>query len=403
MHSAAPVRTLTLTERVPRVCRLAPADVRFLLAEHRAHLRLMPTGRRDRYRLTALGHVGVVVAPTCRLVIRPKVPLANLFFLLDPLAPVAAASDAVAPEPGTEALAFLAGQLARKLAERAVAGLHRAYRERTEQGPFLHGTLDLPAQLREDPGRKDRLHGRFDDLTTDLPCNQLPRAVTERLLASPLLPETVRAALRQAMPVFDGVEIVPLTADLCAAAERAPEGYRPLLDLCRLLADGLAPGENAGPTPAPAFLLDLERVFEGYVTRGVVEAFAGRSAHTVSIQPAHRITPALTGQPEITVRPDVVIDGEDGSVLIVDAKWKRLPKAGPVTADLYQMLAYCTALGVRRAALVYAGRRDGAWAYPLSRAPVVIEVRTLRVVGGPEECRRSLRRLGRALRLAVRA
>jgi 5-methylcytosine-specific restriction enzyme subunit McrC len=293
--------------------------------------------------------------------------------------------------------------LARKLAEQAAAGLHRAYRERTEQGPYLHGTLDLPAQLREDPGRKDRLHGRFDDLTTDLPCNQLPRAVAERLLASPLLPETVRAALRQTMPAFDGVEAVPLTADLCAAVERAPEGYRPLLDLCRLLADGLAPGENAGPTPAPAFLLDLERVFERYVTRGVVEAFAGRSAYRVSVQPSHRITPAVAGQPEITVRPDVTIDGDEGPPVIIDAKWKRLPKAGPVTADLYQMLAYCTALGVRRAVLVYAGRRDRAWVYPLSRAPVVIEVRTLRVVGGPEECRRSLRRLSRALRHAVRA
>jgi 5-methylcytosine-specific restriction enzyme subunit McrC len=247
------------------------------------------------------------------------------------------------------------------------------------------------------------LHSRCDDLTADLPCNQIPKAVAERLLVSPLLSEAVRAALRQALPAFDGVEVVPLTADRFAAAERAPEGYRPLLDLCRLLADGLAPGEKAGPTPAPAFLLDLERVFEGYVTRGVVEAFAGWSAHRVSVQPLHRITPAVAGQPEITVRPDVTIDGDEGPLVIVDAKWKWLPKAGPVTADLYQMLAYCTALGVRRAVLVYAGRRDRAWAYPLSRAPVAVEVRTLRVVGSPEECRRSLRRLGRDLRQSARS
>ncbi len=39
-------------------------------------------------------------------------------------------------------------------------------------------------------------------------------------------------------------------------------GYGPLLDLCRLLADALGPTDAAGTTACPAFLLDMERVFE---------------------------------------------------------------------------------------------------------------------------------------------
>src|SRR4051794_27628875 len=96
-------RTLVLTERVSHLCRLAPADVDFLLAEHRAHVELTPTGERRRYRLVAAGHVGVLVTPGCRLVIRPKIPLANLFHLLDPEAEVPEAADATTPEPGGEA------------------------------------------------------------------------------------------------------------------------------------------------------------------------------------------------------------------------------------------------------------------------------------------------------------
>src|SRR5438105_3077050 len=80
-------RTLLLTERARRVCRLAPDDVAFLTAHHAAHFELLPTGRRDVYSLTPGGFVGVVTAPSCRLVVRPKIPLANLFFLLDPLLP----------------------------------------------------------------------------------------------------------------------------------------------------------------------------------------------------------------------------------------------------------------------------------------------------------------------------
>src|SRR6185437_11980354 len=134
MPSLSQPRTLILTERVPHVARLVPGDVAFLLEHHRAHVEVLPTGRRDRYRLTALGCAGVLVIPMCRLVIRPKIPLTNLFAMLDPLAPAPAALDTVAPSAGTEALEFLAGQLACRLSERIAAGLHRAYRQRNEQG-----------------------------------------------------------------------------------------------------------------------------------------------------------------------------------------------------------------------------------------------------------------------------
>ncbi len=120
MPSLPEPRSLVLTERVPHIARLTPPDVAFLLDNHRAHIEVLPTGRRDRYRLVALGCAGVLVAPTCRLVIRPKVPLANVFDMLDPLAPVPAAEDAVEPRRGTEVLDFIAGQFACRLAERVL-------------------------------------------------------------------------------------------------------------------------------------------------------------------------------------------------------------------------------------------------------------------------------------------
>jgi 5-methylcytosine-specific restriction enzyme subunit McrC len=400
MHAAIPARTVTLTERAGRVCRLAPADVDYLLAHHRTHFELTPTGRRHVYRLTPAGVAGVVVAPTCRLVVRPKVPLVNLFHLLDPLAPLPAAADGVTPTPGTEALDFLAGQFALRLAERAGAGLHRAYRERAAEGPFLHGALDLPAQLRDAPGRKDRLHCHYDDFTADVPCNRVLRATADLLLGSPLVGEGVKATLRQALPGFEGVQSPPPgpTAFDAAARDRPPADYGALLDLCRLLAEGLAPGEGAGATPAPAFLLDMERVFERHVTRGLAAGFAAGGDHSVSVQPTYTVNVPVPGQPDVAMRPDVTVDGAGGPVLVVDAKWKRLPGAAPVTADLYQVLAYCTALGVGRAVLVYPGRRDRAWDYRFPHTPIRVTVRTLRVVGSREALARSLRRLVRALR-----
>jgi 5-methylcytosine-specific restriction enzyme subunit McrC len=385
-------RTLVLTERRPRRVRLSPADVEFLLASHARRIDVAPTGRRGVVQLTPRGCAGVVVAPTLRLVIHPKIPLQNLFFLLDSDDPAPAIRDEAAPAPGIEVLDFLAGRLARLLTERSAAGLRRGYRERADEGPFLHGRIDVPAQLRESPGRKDRLHSRHDDFTVDVPCNRAPRATAERLLSSMLLSERVREALRMALRSFDEVRSGPLTPDLFAAAEadRLAEGYGPLLDLCRLLADALGPTGAAGPTACPAFLLDMEHVFERYVTRGVLEAFADQEGWTAAPQETHVVAAG------VEMRPDVTVHRDGRPALVVDAKWKR-PAGAPSPADLYQMLAYCTAVGVGRAVLVYPGRRDGMRIYALRNAPIRVEMRTLRVVGDGAACRRSLRRLGRGL------
>jgi 5-methylcytosine-specific restriction enzyme subunit McrC len=397
MPSFGPCRTLVLTERITRTIRLTPADIDFLLVHHRGHFEILPTTERHCYRLTSLGRVGVVVAPTCRLVIRPKIPLQNLFLLLDPTTAVAAADDASTPRAAEEMLDFLTGQLVHRMRERIAAGLHRAYREQSVQGPTLHGALDLSAQMRDGAARKERLHGRLDELSVDVPCNQAVRATADRLLACSLLGEEVRQALTAALRAFADVTSLPLGPERFAQAEadRRIAGYRPLLGLCQLLAEGLAPGEQAGSFAGPAFLLDLERAFERYLTRGIREAFS--ETEMVAVQPWHRIGATKPGAPEIALRPDIILYHAGRPVIAVDAKWKRPPRSNLDIGDLHQALAYGAALDLRRMVLVYPGRRDREWTYPI-HSTFAVQVRTLRVVGSAEACRDSLRRLGHTLR-----
>jgi 5-methylcytosine-specific restriction enzyme subunit McrC len=396
MGSLSQPRTLILTERKPHIARLAPGDVAFLLEHHRGRLEVLPTGRRDCYRLTALGCVGVLVAPNYRFVIRPKIPLANVFAMLDPLAAAPSDSDRIAPERGTEALEFLAGQLAHRMTERVVAGLHRSYREQRDQGTVLHGRLDLPAQMREAPGRKDLLHSQYDDLSADLPCNRAVKATTEVLLASPLLGLEVRAALRKALAGFEGVSSAAMAVHLWdeIQSEQLPAEYRPMLDLCRLLADSLTLNDAAGNTPAPSFLLDLERVFEMHVTRGIVEAFAQSRNYSVAVQATHTVNEPVADQPDLTMRPDLTIDREGRTVLVIDAKWKRLP-TNAEAADLYQVLAYGTMLGAEGVMLVYPGKRWSVREHRFTHTPLRLMICTLQVGGTRQACVRSVRRLAR--------
>jgi len=388
------LRTLTLTERVASCCRLSRAEVAFLQRGHRAHLDLAPTARTGHYRITPTGHVGTILAPEMRVVIRPKIPLENLFHLLDPNAPVPAFEDKTATVPGAEAFNFLARRLAELLAERVSAGLHRDYAERVAQGPYLQGRLDLPAQLRERRGRKDLLHCRYEDFTADVPCNQVVKATAEWVLRSPLLGEGVAAALRRTLPALAAVSPAQLGPDCFADAlpDRRSAAYRPVLALCRLLFEGLNADRAAGPVPCPAFLLNMEEVFEGYVSQGVRQSFKADERCAVSFQPPYLIGQPVAGQPDLRVRPDIVVERAGKPVLVVDAKWKSLAEA-LVPADVYQVLAYCTALGARRGVLVYPGRRTRRWTYRLTAAS--LEVHTVRVTGAPPACRRSLDRFGR--------
>jgi 5-methylcytosine-specific restriction enzyme subunit McrC len=348
--------------------------------------------------------VGTIVAPGCRLLIRPKIPLPNLCALLEPASIPWTEEDFTAAAPGTELLDLLAVGLARLMTERATAGLHRAYADRMAHGPFLQGRLDLPAQLRDPLGPKDRLHCRFEDFTADVPCNQLPRATAEMVLRSGLLGEAARPVLHRAVQVLARVSSVPLGPELFQAAEptRLTQAYRPLYDLCRLLAHGLRPDIEAGLLPNPAFLLDMERVFERYVTAAVTQAFRPTGAFEVAVQPSHPAIRPVAGHPDIPMRPDITVNRGGRPMVVIDAKWKRLRGSPVVTDDVYQVLAYCTALGAFRGMLIYPGRRDRLWTYRLEHGPVELDIRTLRVVGARQVCGRSLRRLERAVRSAAK-
>jgi 5-methylcytosine-specific restriction enzyme subunit McrC len=373
MDGLPPTRTLLVTERVPSLVGLAPATADFLLSGWRHAVSLIPTRRRNRYRLTPLGHVGILPAPGVRLVIRPKIPLRNVYFMLDPAASLPAAPDTSEAEPAGPLLDFLAGRFARLMVDRAVAGLHRDYVESREVGPFLRGRLALPEQLLE--RRAGTLHSVRDELTADVPCNQAVAATAERVILSPLLSPPTRSALRQALNGYAGVQAISAPGELAAPAE-----YRELLELRRLIEEALTPGQTAGSAAGPAFLLDLGRIFERYVGTAVREAIG----EGVRVQP----TIQVGGPAGIAIRPDLVVERGGKASAVADTKWKRLPATA---ADLYQAIAYATALGAGRAVVVFPGRSDRERIIDVG--PVRLEVRTVDVGGTPGACRGSLRRL----------
>ena len=390
-------RTLHLTEYRPREVRLRRADVDTILAHPRRPIDVLPARKPGRYRLTAQGFAGVLHTPNLRIVLRPKVPAANLYVLLDPDAPPELIADPAAAEPGTEALDFLARRLADEMRSRAAAGLRRGYVERSDQQPFLQGRLDVSAQSRESPAARTRFHTSREEFTPDLPVHRLTRGTAELVLGSPFVGPETRAALRAAVA---GYALVPAESVERAAfdgpqIERLSPADRDLLDLCRLLVGGLRPAEGMGDLTNPGFLLDLERVFERYVERGLRAELPPGALEAQREFVYHAPVPA--GQPALTGRPDFVVREGGRVACVLDAKWKALD-GPPPAADVHQALAYSAGLGCKDVRLIYPGRRSQEWRYELTGSETVLTVHTLRVVGSREKCARSVRRMCRTIR-----
>jgi 5-methylcytosine-specific restriction enzyme subunit McrC len=384
------LRTLRLTEYRPREVRLRRVDVDALLAT-RGAIEITPTCQRHRYRITAQGVAGVLLTPNLRVVIRPKIPKANLFLLLDPDAPPDLLTDMSEDEPGSEAIDFLARRLADVMRARGAAGLHRGYVETSDRQPFLQGRLDVAAQARESASGRTKFHVTRDEFCADTAMHRLTKATAEAVVSSQLISPAVRYALRLAISAYADVTSLPL--DLAALDSLTAEADRPLVDLCRLLARGLQPGELAGEIAGPAFLLDMERVFERYVERGLQ---ANLPTDTLEAQREFVYhSPVPPGQPSLIGRPDLVIrrDGKVRSIL--DAKWKSLD-GPPPAPDVHQAIAYAAALGCRDVRLVYPGRRWTSWNYDLV-GPTTLSIHTLRVVGRRDACQQSLEQLARQM------
>ena len=98
------------------------------------------------------------------------------------------------------------------------------------------------------------------------------------------------------------------------------------------------------------FLLDMPMLFEDFVTVALREALVAAFGGRVDDQVRYYFDQA--GQ--VVLRPDIVWKLGGSPVAVIDAKYKAEKPAGYPNADLYQLLAYCTVLGLPCGHLVYA-------------------------------------------------
>ena len=332
---------------------LSPDEVAALRASDLADV--APGWEVGQYTLTARALVGHIVLPTRQVVVRPKIPLANVFAMLARAAGEVrtTAEDATFAE-GEPILAGVADLYAGALDALLAAGGVREAVDVTEETPFVRGKLLLAATLRQPPARRHLPVTRRNAWSMDTPLNQLLKQAA-RLPLGLNLPWHTRARLERAVAEMDEVADTtqPLDAFERVRLTRQTGGARPALVLARWIVLGCAPSLDAGPHAFPAFRLDLARLFEEFVAALVQEEIAGDGLR-VTAQPLLPLDEAG----DVPLRPDLVVWRRGQPRLVLDTKYK-LP-GPPQPDDLYQLLTYCHALGAPTGGLVLPTPATGA-------------------------------------------
>ena len=315
--------------------------------------------------LRAGSRVGAVRAPGGPIVrITPKTPVTRLFFLLGfSLDPARAWRDGREGTVDTGAyddvVPALAHAVERQIDEALRQGVLHGYRETEESALVVRGRLREAEQIRRHFGRTPPVEIAYDAYTADTDENRVLRAAVERLLRLPGVPGPVRRRLaRHRVRLADALPLVPGQRVPRRQVSRLNSRYQPALRLAEAVLRGTSPEHRpAGSSPLTidGFLLDMDKLFEDFVTVALREALREHGLTARLQDPHHLDTAGL-----VRIRPDLVVRGGDGRtpLAVVDAKYKVDKADGLLNADLYQALAYATVLGLSAAHLVYAaGRR----------------------------------------------
>lgn len=311
------------------------------------------------WRIGPAGKVGAARIGNIEIRIKPKVPIARLLFLVGYSKHAAAWRPETVPVAEVGDLVPAVAQALWRQTERAIhQGLLPGYILVEESSQVLRGRLRESEQLRRHHGLPLPLEIQHDEFTIDIPENQILRAACERMLTVPRVDTESQRMLRRLLRNF--ADVTPLSRGHPIPvwqATRLNGRYHTALRLAELVLRATSVEHGFGGLAVNGFLLDMPKLFEDFITVALREALVPVYGGRVSGQDRNHFDEA--GQ--VVLRPDIVWKVRGSAVAVIDAKYKAEKPVGYPNADLYQLLAYCTVLGLRNGHLVYAkGNEDPA-------------------------------------------
>jgi len=263
-------------------------------------------------------------------------------------------------------------------------GLDRGYIEVREDLAGIRGKLEIGEIAKRALRARGRAACLFEELSYDVPHNQILRSTLRVLLRLPDLDRRVRREVRSAFQKLEGISIVRVDRQLFRRVQldRNRSRYRFLLAICELVHDSFLVDERTGDVRFRDLRDDYERMaalFEDFV-----QEFYRRETDYRVNEGGRRIhwmdADGITDRDRSLIpwmQADVLLERE-GRRIILDAKFygkalaERWGGERLHSGNLYQLLAY---LRNRQATMPDGPKHEGMLLYPVVDRPIDADIR----------------------------
>ena len=337
--------------------------VRLATAERDALRGILPSltiepapGTDGAYHLTPGSVIGALEVGELSVSIRPKLDIARVLFLTSYAmgAFKLREMDRFDFQDAPTLVEALAPALAAAARRAFASGLLHGYRTKEEALSTVRGRMRIDNQLRRRFGIPLPIEVRYDEFTDDILANRLVKAATVRFGRMRLRGRGSRAGLRRVYARLNNVSLIeyPPNAVPQITFDRLNTHYRDVVALSRLVLRHASFEAARGEIRASGFLIDMNVVFQNFVTQALREDL-GVSGRTLRSDKGF-VAGHLDDEGKVPLRPD--LSWWEGSIctFVGDAKYKRIKEERIPNADLYQLLAYATALDLPGGLLIYA-------------------------------------------------
>lgn len=233
--------------------------------------------------------------------------------------------------------------------------MYREYIEIDENSSFIRGKIKVPETIRENLIRKDKHFISYQSFEQDNVINNVIKTVILRLLTVSKSKE-IRAKLKKALLFLEDARKIDLSLNLLNSVRftRLNKDFKTVYEMARMFFLNLQPQNYEGEESVFSFLVPVNELFEQYLYK----LFQENGKYQVRYQNKHRFAYFDSGDPLMVVRPDIILEKDGKTAIVVDAKYKNPGYENGAykninSSDLYQVYAYSRIYGVDKVALIY--------------------------------------------------
>jgi len=304
---------------------------------------------KDKWQLKSQGIVGhIPITPEFHIIIQPKVPIANLFGMLEYAYKfnINFQKELIKCEYLEQLYERLANILAEKIIERCCKGLYRDYLPKTEKLPYIRGRLDIRQAIQKPWEVQLKCH--YNEQTSDIEDNQILAWTLFIIGRSGLCGESASSKVRKAFHTLQGiVTIKSFTAQACIDRNyhRLNQDYQLLHALCRFFLENTGPSHEKGDREMVPFLINMANLYEQFVAEwlkvNIPEGFF--------IKQQYRVNHDQHYFDKIDLVLGDIVTNE--ILYVLDTKYKVPEKVA--NSDYHQIVAYANAVNCKNAILIY--------------------------------------------------